>query len=223
MKLKLFFIGLTALLVNGCYPGYDVTIEDLDLAITHYNSDQDFTALNTFYMYDTVVHIVGEDETVDRTHDSHILSELRRNLVTNGWTEITDTTNNRDNIDVVVFASVLSTDVYSYYYYWYDYWYWYPWDWYYPYYDSYYYYYYYPGYYPGYASYSYSLGTIFCEMINITDFEAQPPEGDKVDVKVPIIWTGAINGIISGSDASINSRITKQMTQVFEQSPYLNK
>jgi Domain of unknown function (DUF4136) len=223
---KLFYLflftGLMSLVMSGCYPDDSLIVEDLDLAITHYDSEQDFSKLSTFYMYDTVVYI-GEDTIGNSSIDDHILAQLSQNLVSSGWTEITDTTNNRDNIDVVIFASILTTDITTYYYNWYDYYYWYPWGWYYPYYDPYYSYYYYPYYGSGYSSYSYSIGTVLCEMINVGDLNARDPHGENIGINVPIIWTGAINGVISGSNSSIQGRITKQMRQLFDQSPYLKQ
>jgi len=38
------------------------------------------------------------------------------------------------------------------------------------------------------------------------------------DTVVPIYWAGAINGVLTGSDAS---RITKGINQAFEQSPQI--
>lgn len=219
-SIKMFvYIGLFSLILSGCYPDNGLVVEDLDLAITYYDTEKDFSKLNTFFLYDTVVHITLED-TVSRKYDEHILSQLRQNFINNGWEEITDTTNNKNNIDAVVLASVISQEFN--YYYWYDYWYWYPWDWfYYP--NSSYYYNYYPGYYPGYVYYSYTIGTVFCQLIDIKSLYAEEPQNNKIDVRVPILWTGAINGILSGSKTNIDSRITKQMKQLFDQSPYLQK
>lgn len=216
-------VWLLAIIFSGCYPDYNSSTEDFDLAITHYNAEQDFSELNTFYLYDTVVHIVdNSDAIVNRTYDEHIIDQLRQNLIDCGWTEITDTTSMRGNVDAIVFSTVFSTDVYSYYYSWYDYWYWYPWDWFYYPYKSTAYYNYYP-YYSGYSVYEYSVGTVFCEIINVKNLVAEEPQEDKIDIKIPIVWSGGLNGIISGSEGSMEARITEQMKQLFDQSPYLKK
>jgi hypothetical protein len=38
-----------------------------------------------------------------------------------------------------------------------------------------------------------------------------------------VVWTGAVNGILAGSDANMERRLTTQIGQVFTQSPYLQK
>ena len=100
-----------------------------------------------------------------------------------------------------------------------DYWDWWYWDWWYPGYPGYPWYPVYPG--IGYPSYGYSVGTIMMDMADIKNIETTANDGDRP--KVNIIWSGAINGILVGSDASVSSRITAQMDQVFNQSPYLKK
>ena len=60
-------------------------------------------------------------------------------------------------------------------------------------------------------------------MYNLNEIEIDDSDDDGVGIKVPVVWTGAMNGILSGSDASLQGRITTQMNQIFEQSPYLAK
>ncbi|MCF6358224.1 MAG: DUF4136 domain-containing protein [Draconibacterium sp.] len=226
-KLLVFVIPISAMLAS-CYPGFDATVEELDIAITKYDSTQDFTKLSTFYLYDTIVYIGDEeDEDIDGTFDDLILQEVQQNLQNLGWTEVTDTTGESD-IDVSIMISALRTDISYYYYYWWDYWYWYPW---YPYSiksaetTNY----YYPGYpmypwYPGggYTSYSYTVGSVLIDMVNNKNIEF-PKDPDSPSGRIPIIWTGGLNGILSGSDANIAARLEKQIGQVFKQSTYLSK
>ncbi len=220
----IMFTLVTGLLMTACYPDHDVYIEDLDIAISSYDRDMDFSKLSSFYLKDTVIHITDDNEILpDRTYDNHIVSELRQHFLDAGWTEITDTTNMSETVDVVLHTAVLDTDIYSYYYSWYDYYYWYPWDWFYYPYDSYYSYYYYPSYYSGYSVYNYTAGTILIEMINTDGITAELPENDKIDIKIPIVWSAGINGILAGSESSIMDRISVQMDQLFEQSPFLLK
>ncbi|WP_346855903.1 DUF4136 domain-containing protein [uncultured Draconibacterium sp.] len=225
-RLFLFLISVTAFLYS-CHPEYDATIEELDLAITKYDQEQDFTKLQTFYMPDTIVYISDEDKiisaNVDHSHEDHILSEVRQNLIDKGWTEVMAPENGEIDADVSILISVLETDVSFYYYYWWDYWSWYSWDWWYPWYPG------YPGYpgfpvwpgYPTYPSGGYTVGTVFIDMMNMD--EVAMPASDDASIKLPIVWTGTVNGILAGSDANIQSRLTKEITQVFNQSPYLHK
>jgi len=205
------------LLVASCFPEYDATIEEMDLAITRVSDDQDFTAYHTFYLYDTVMYVVEDEkdlEDLDRTHDAQIISEVRQHLLDLGWTEITDTTDLKDEADVSIMLSALAVDIYYYYTYWWDYWYW--WDW----------YYWYPGWpiypiYPSYPSYGYSVGTVMIDMLDLKNFETD--QQDSETPKIDVIWSGAVNGILAGSDAAVSQRLTKQMDQVFTQSSYLQK
>ena len=209
-------------IVFSCSPEFDASVEELDLAITRVNDNQDFSGYHTFYLEDTVVYIVGENEDpadLDRTHDAQIISEVRQHLLDLGWTEISDTADIETEADVAILLSALAVDVYYYYTYWWDYWDWWYWDWWYPGYPGYPWYPVYPG--IGYPSYGYSVGTIMMDMADIKNINVSANEGDRP--KVNIIWSGAINGILQGSDASISSRISTQMNQVFSQSPYLKK
>lgn len=212
-----FWVIPILLLMASCFPEYDATVEEMDLAISRVSDDQSFEDYHTFYLYDTVVYVVEDDkdlEDIDRTHDAQIISETRRHLLDLGWTEVTDTTNLKDDADVAIMLSALAVDVYYYYTYWWDYWYW--WDW----------YYWYPGYpiypiYPSYPSYGYSVGTVMIDMLDLKNFESAQKDVEKP--KVDVIWSGAVNGILVGSDANISQRLTRQMNQVFTQSSYLQK
>jgi len=211
----------------SCHPEYDATLEEMDIAITQYDEELDFSQLQTFYLEDSIIYIEDEESnsfvSVDRTHEDHIISLVRQNFLDKGWTEVTGPTNGQIDADVSIVLSVLETDIYFYYYYWWDWWYWYPWDWWYPWYDD---YYWYPGYpiYPGYPSYpveGYTVGTLFIDMLNMGDVEM--PDENDTSFKVPMPWKGAVVGILAGSDSRLQERLSKEINQVFEQSPYLQK
>ena len=214
----LTILALSILSLSGCYPDDDVSIEELDIAFTHYDSDRNFADFKTFTLLDTIAHVVNGDTIVDHTYDSEILSSIRSNLLACGFTE-------KDSLgDVVVIASVLETDNYSVYYYpWGDYWGWYDWGgyWkksslvnsssnYYP---------YYPYYSWGSPSvyYNYTTGTVSIQMTY--------PEGavqNNNSVEIPVVWMGVINGVLnSGSDDGIMTRVSENINQCFEQSQYL--
>ncbi len=222
IKLFVFVIPIS-FLVASCYPGFDATVEEMDIAVTKYDSTQNFTQLSSFFLYDTIVYIDDDEdsEDIDHTQEDHILSEVRQNLLNLGWTEKTEADTTADgeiDADVSIMVSALATDISYYYYYWWDYWYWYPWDYWYP---------WYPGYpiypvYPVYPSYGYTVGSVLIDMVDMNDAE-MPHNPDRPSGKIPVVWTGGVNGILSGSDSNIASRLTKQIGQVFKQSPYLNK
>ena len=214
----LFLVAL--LMAQSCNPEFKASVDELDLAITTYDDTQDFDQISTFYMEDTIIFIEDDEVEIQRESNAteqHILDQVRQNLLDIGWEEITDTTSDENSSDVAIMISVLEADIYYYYTYWWDWWYWYPWDWWYPGYPG------YPGYptYPTYPSYGYTVGTLLVDMVN-TDRISPPVEGDP-SIKLPIIWSGVVNGILSGSDENIQSRLTKQIRQVFVQSDYLHK
>jgi len=215
---QLFWVLPVLALLFSCSPEFDATTEDMDLSITRVNDEQDFTAYQTFFMYDTVIHITDDENAdVEGKFDDQIISEVRQHFLDLGWTEITDTTDHENTADVSIMLSAVAVDIYFYYYYWWDWWYWYPWDWWYP---------GYPGYpiFPGYPtnpSYGYSVGTVMIDMADMAEL-VQPVKKNE-SPKIPILWTGAVNGLLVGSDEYISKRITTQIDQVFKQSPYLSR
>ena len=221
-KLFLFVIPITIMFAS-CYPTFDATIEELDIAMTKFDSTQNFDELTTFFLYDTIIYITDEDnsEDIDHTQEDHILTEVRQNLLDIGWTEIEKPAAGVEiDADVTILISALATDITSYYYYWWDYWYWYPWNYWYPGYPG------YPGYpwYPTYPSYSYTVGTVIIDMVNMDEvIEPEPANEENPSFKFPMVWTGAINGILSGSDENVAKRLTTQIDQLFGQSTYLIK
>lgn len=222
MKLLVFLLPISVAILS-CHSEYDATIEELDLAITKYDEEQDFGELQTFYMPDTIVYIGEEEETfnidVDHTQEDHILSQVRQNLLDLGWTEVEKPVDGDIDADASILISVLETDITFYYYYWWDYWYWYPW---YPYSTNYWWGYpVWPGY-PIYPSESITVGTVFIDMVNMNKIVA-PTDPENPKFEIPIVWTGAINGILSGSKTNIQGRLTTEISQVFEQSTYLHK
>ncbi len=223
LKLMVFLLFLSVLIIS-CHTEYDATVEELDLAITHFDENQNFGELNTFYLYDTIMYIT-DDEDADlpdwnEGQGPHILAQVRGNLESLGWQE------NRDTIggvqaDASILISVLETDVNFYYYGWWDWWHWYPW---YPYqYESSYWWGYpiWPG--PVYPSYGYTVGTVLIDMINVNEIKAPNLNDDNPHIEIPVVWTGAVNGILAGSDKNIENRLTNEIEQVFKQSSYLHK
>lgn len=208
--------------IASCSPEFDATTAEMDVAITRVDDNQDFSAYHTFYLEDSVIYIIGENKDpadLDRTHDEQIISEVRQHFLDMGWVEVTDPEKIESDADVAILLSALAVDVYYYYTYWWDYWDWWYWDWWNPGYPGYPWYPVYPG--IGYPSYGYSVGTVMIDMADLKNI--QVPANEEDSPKVDIIWTGAINGILSGTDSYISERITRQINQVFDQSPYLLK
>jgi len=217
---KKHIIGLLIIplmyMFTGCYPDKIDYVDEYDLAATHVNEDADFSEYSTFAVIDTIMHVTDDDEddpNFSRDNDEFIINELTQNMLDLGYIEVEDPdTINRP--DLVLLVSAVSSDFYYYYSYYPYYWGWYP-GWGYPGWG-------YPGWgYPGwgYPTYggSYSTGTLVVDMWDTDEYdpEAEGPTG--------IIWTGIVDGILSGSTSQSRARLDKQINQLFTQSPYLQK
>jgi len=198
-------------MLAGCYPGGPEFVNELDLVYTNYDDSYDFTSRATYALPEGVIEIdddnfpgAGSDqpEFIDPEYSERILNRVRQNMNTYGYTEVDED----EDPDFVFLASAMST---TNLYYFYDpswWWWYYPgwgpgWGW------------GYPGYTPGYVT-GYTSGTI---LLQISD-----PNGISGN-EVPIVWTGTMNGLLQGSDASILSRIDVAIDQAFSQSTYLDK
>jgi hypothetical protein len=197
--------------VISCYPGGPENVQELDVAISARAPDKNFTGLQTYAMPDTIIHLRDPDETgneISREFDDLILERVAGNLEALGWQRDA----NPDSLnppDMYVFVSLTTTSwtavsggyPWGGYWGWYPGWggcpgcgYWYPW-------------------YPP-TVVNYETGTLFIDMFDPDDFneEVERFEGS---------WFGALNGLLSGSSASTQRRLTEGINQIFAQSPYL--
>jgi hypothetical protein len=212
-----FPIGIAML--DGCYPNDSISVSETDIVMTAYYDSVDFTSLKTYFMSDTVYPV--RDDTTDHSlidNNDLVIDLVAENMKNFGYTRVYD--RHSDTVpDVrISTASIAVTTVsVGWWYPYYPGWGW-GWGWYkkssretdywYPGYPGY----YPPGYWYGYPYYSsYTTGTLLMEMANPLDYRVV--DGDTV---VPIYWAGAVNGVLSGSDAS---RITTGINQAFSQSP----
>ena len=71
MKRLLFlsFIGLFAQFLVSCYPGGADNVEEMDVAITNYDRNADFTKYTTFSLPDTIVS--WQKEKLRTTNSTH--------------------------------------------------------------------------------------------------------------------------------------------------------
>jgi hypothetical protein len=194
----------------ACSPSSPDYISDYDVVYTNEDKEYDFSTINTYFLPDSVVHMVEQGDEADHRFDEQILSALVDNLNALGWTRLPE--NGQNKADVVVLATA-SNQLYGSCaaYCWYCYWGWYPGWGYYP-----------PGWGPGWGwgyppsmiCTSYATGTVF---ISITE----PDEASSSENKLPVVWVGIMNGLLEGNDADIAARIDKSIDQMFIQSPYL--
>lgn len=194
-------------------------MEDMDIALTHYDEAVNFSDFKTFVMPDTIVYVCPSttSERVDHSGDSAILALVSENLKACQYVRLTEEEiGNGTKPDFVVTVSVFSN---AHYYYgqgysWYDYWGWYPgWSWFgwggpwngfYPWYP----------WYSGGVYYAYHTGTLSIEMLN-------PNGADEHSKHIPVMWTGVVDGILAGRPASVRKRLEAYINQCFIQSPYL--
>ena len=60
----------------------------------------------------------------------------------------------------------------------------------------------------------YATGTLFITMVD-------PENTDTEEETIAVTWLAAINGLLSGSSLDMAQRITDNIDQAFQQSPYL--
>ncbi|MCB2222457.1 MAG: DUF4136 domain-containing protein [Bacteroidetes bacterium] len=205
---------LLVVLFSGCYPGGAEYTSDTDLVYTNYNDQFNFGSVQTYFMSDSIYHVVDEGKEPSYKFDNFILSELERNFDALGYTRLDSTNANGPEPDVVVVVTVVeTTNYYAYSYPWYP-----GWGWGYYWKDSN--YWGYPGYGWGYPWYggtyvtSYSVGTILWDMFD-------PDNVDEDNEVVNVEWTGALNGLLGTSASTTENRISRGIKQAFDQSPYL--
>jgi hypothetical protein len=196
-----------ALGVSACYEDYNLGYEDYDTALTLYNKEVSFAKFKYFVMRDTIVHVYDTTKsdplTSMRKYDKQILSLVSSNFIARGYERLADTSQitirgiDRDS----VFAVAIGQFAMEYTGYYYDYWYgWY--GWYYP---------YYPPVYGG--TYEYSTGTTLIDMVDY---------GQTIsEQKIRSVWSGSVTGLAGDTQASVQTRLSNNINQLFIQSPYL--
>jgi hypothetical protein len=204
-------LGLICLAGTACYPGSVTSASQTDLVVTYHMAGANYQANKTYAMPDSVVDIsvaAGQDTSLSHKFDAAILAQVAQNMQALGYTRVDPRVTKPD---AVVLVAGVTVQNYAYNpYYWWGYWgWWYGWDGYW-------------GYGPGSGYYwpwapvttTYTTGTIF---ITLADPDVPPPTNGQITA----IWSAAINGLVTGTDASIQGRITTNIQQAFQQSPYL--
>lgn len=203
---------LTAVVaLAGCYPGStNLDDEDYDIVLTVHDDEVNFGAYRTYVLPDTVIHIEdAEDaEIIDlpRDFDDLILDLAAANMDALGYVREFDPEAN--GVDLILLASAVGTESTEWFYSgWWGYWGWYPgyppgwgpgWGW---------------GPPPGY------IGGVRIEQGSFVLTLIDPTLADPEDEVVPVVWAGAMRGLLSGGAGE--ARITESVNQAFDQSPYL--
>lgn len=199
---------MLSIVMYSCYPKGAETLNDTNLVYTTYEEDFDFTSEKTYYLHNEVINI-DTTATPNPGNNAVILDEIKQQFAKLGYTRM-DSISHPTDVNMVVMASVLVNTVQGINYYpgyggWYG-GYWGGWG--YPGYG-------YPGgYYP--VPYSYDVGNIFIDAFDSQNFDL---DGDQMP---SFVWNAAMNGVLSSSGVTQESRIQSVIDQAFVQSPYLN-
>lgn len=179
------------------------------LVYTAHDTGTDFSAIDTYFLPDSILLIGGSDRTEYWKGESaqEIIATVAAAMDNAGYTRTYDKAAANVGIQMSYVEQVTYFVGYNNPYWW----------WYYPYYWT-------PGYwgdwlgwhYPYGVYYGYTAGSLLTEML---DLEADQQSGKKL----PVIWDSFAGGLLTG-DSSLNlQRTLDAVEQAFVQSPYLSK
>ncbi len=200
------YIFVLSFSMAACYPGGPEYIEDYDAVYTQQidlNFDWDDKTKNVYFMPDTVMDLSDPDSDPSPiTSPAHILGQVALQMNSYGFTRETDTAKAL-NSDFIVLVSRARSN--NYVTTWWGGWGgWYGWGW--------------GGccYYPPTTVSNYRTGSLLVEIINTAEL-------DSTNKVIPFLWQGAGEGLFEGTNSSIQNRGDKAISQMFLQSPYLNR
>jgi hypothetical protein len=186
----LLLLGATGIQF-GCYPNDELSVTDLDLVATFYDSATNFSTKHSYALADSLIELAAAGQpggTINRQYQQQILDLINTNMASLGFVKV----DNPLQADVVMTPYVTTTtwvggDCYPGYwaYYWCI-----------PYY------------------YTFKTSTL---IIDMADPSQAPTNGNRVFT----VWFAGIRGLSEGSSASISARLTTNINQAFAQSHYL--
>ncbi|MBS2210461.1 DUF4136 domain-containing protein [Carboxylicivirga mesophila] len=206
MKTHFNFLLAIGLLfsVYACYPGGAEYVDELDTSISKYDPAYDWDALDgkTYSLPEEILYVKdGEEvERPNRVHDENILKQMREELGKLGMNEADADTSLA--IAIVIIEQNNSGAAWVPGGGWWGGWYpGYPgWGW--------------GGWYPWYpVYYNYKTGSIIIEM---ADYESRDVEKKTA----PLVYTGALDGLMQGSQSYTASRIERGIDELFNQAPF---
>jgi hypothetical protein len=204
MRTHRFLLPLAAALLASCGDyGASDQVTYGEAVFTQPRPGYDYRPL-TEYWIDPNYKEVQDDASTVQPLPSAVVAAIKANMDRLGYVQLTDPGPlpplgaNRVGIHISVLKGTRAV-----YYpgYWCDYWYWY--------------YCYYDWYYAG----SYRTGTVIMEMADLS--AAVPPSPDTPGQGVPILWLGAVYGILQGAGFDAQ-RAVDGINRAYDQSPYLD-
>ena len=230
-------MAVSGLMLSSCFKTHDDTyLDELDITLTYYDSQFDFSGWNTYSMRDSIglVTNLKEADAIKLKNkfyapggaNDQIKAYLQQKYGELGYTFVATDESPDFYVNMIV-AYIDNAYVVGYPGWWWGY---------YPYY-SYYYYYWYPWYgYPWYyTTYNYQTGTLLMEMADgetvrayrawaadktPEEIENTPP--DQIP-QIEINWQGLIDGVAGNSAEYNKDRAQRAIDEAFTQSPYLKK
>src|SRR4051812_19599308 len=207
VKLALRLMVLSSAVI-GCYPEQIASLTQNVSVTTLVDSQAALKTAHTFALPDTIVHPARAQgaDVIGHEHDAEILGTIRSNLVALGWREITDVATARPDVVVLTFVLEQTNTGVAYSNWWGGWSSWPGWpvgygpDWFWG--------------YPGNATtFTYESGTLAMVMLDLRN-------GDQSARRVPLLWAGAVNGVlvIASFPESLSGT-----DQAFIQSPYLER
>lgn len=212
-KLFPLFFAFVAVLFASCEK--EPNLDKLDneyLVYTQYDKTANFKADTTFYIPDSILVITGSKDPVywnkDNSNAQQIIDTYVTNMTSKGYKRVDDKADANLGLQLSYIENT-SYFVGNNNYWWWDYpGYWGPnywgngWNnWYYP--------------YP--VVYSYTVGSLLTEMVDLTK-----PVTTATTNKLPVIWNCYITGLANDGSLSLQKTI-KAVNQAFVQSPYISR
>lgn len=205
---KLIYVLIAVFALTSCREDPDLGDLSSDfLVFTNYDGKADFNRFTRYYMPDSVM-VIGDTKDPEYWTGSKaadILKAYEDNMQACGYVRTDDKSEADVGLQISYVQSVAYFVDYRNPYWWNEYpgyWlpgYWGDWGyWYYP--------------YP--VVYSYSVGSLLTEMVDLST----SPSADR---KLIVVWNSFLSGLLSGSDAFNMELTVRAINQSFVQSPYL--
>ena len=205
---KLIYVLIAVFALTSCRADPDLGDLSSDfLVFTNYDGKADFNRFTRYYMPDSVM-VIGDTKDPEYWTGSKaadILKAYEDNMQACGYVRTDDKSEADVGLQISYVQSVAYFVDYRNPYWWNEYpgyWlpgYWGDWGyWYYP--------------YP--VVYSYSVGSLLTEMVDLST----SPSADR---KLTVVWNSFLSGLLSGSDAFNMELTVRAINQSFVQSPYL--
>ena len=205
---KLIYVLIAVFALTSCREDPDLGDLSSDfLVFTNYDGKADFNRFTRYYMPDSVM-VIGDTKDPEYWTGSKaadILKAYEDNMQACGYVRTDDKSEADVGLQISYVQSVAYFVDYRNPYWWNEYpgyWlpgYWGDWGyWYYP--------------YP--VVYSYSVGSLLTEMVDLST----SPSADR---KLTVVWNSFLSGLRSGSDAFNMELTVRAINQSFVQSPYL--